>query len=85
MMISFNPPFFFLLAGVCLDRGSFVRLLGPIEDILHRNINQYATYEDILNAEADRRASAGDGAGGSALGVSASSTSSASQSGDGGH
>ncbi len=29
---------------VCLDRGSFMRLLGPIEEILKRNAQKYIKF-----------------------------------------
>eukprot|EP00741_Cyanophora_paradoxa_P007232 tig00001094_g6996.t1 len=36
------------LACVSLDRNSFVRLLGPVDEILKRNMAQYKKYEDVV-------------------------------------
>ena len=35
---------------VCIDRDSFKRLLGPLDDILKRNFSRYEKYMGWLNS-----------------------------------
>mmetsp|Transcript_41211 Transcript_41211/g.66831 ORF Transcript_41211/g.66831 Transcript_41211/m.66831 type:complete len:339 (+) Transcript_41211:63-1079(+) len=37
------------LKVVVLDKKSFIRLLGPAEDILRRNLQSYKTYQDVIS------------------------------------
>lgn len=47
---------------LCLDRATFVRLLGPVSVLLSRNMSVYAEYDDV--AVATSSSSSGSGAGG---------------------
>lgn len=42
--------------SVSLDRDAFQRLLGPLEDVLKRNMGTYVTYESILRNGLDDKA-----------------------------